>query len=346
MIDMFSDTATQPTPAMREFMMRAPVGDEQLREDPSVNQLQEMAAALTGKEAALFLPSGTLCNIISFCLHCERGDAVILDAHAHPAVSEGGGVAVFANVMLKTIDAPRGRFTAAMARPLIAERTTHISRTSLISVENTTNPGGGAVWNLDDLRDLQALAGEHGIHMHMDGARLMNAVVASGVSAKEFASTVDSVWIDLSKGLGCPVGAVLCGTSAFIEEARILKHRFGGAMRQAGIIAAAGIYAFDHHVERLADDHANAKLLEAGLGSIDGVELVNGPVETNIVLFRLVGMDGFTVSLGARLRERGLIVSQYAGSTLFRMVTHLDVSRQDCETAIDIIRDVITNRDA
>jgi threonine aldolase len=211
-------------------------------------------------------------------------------------------------------------------------------------VENTTNPGGGAVWNLDDLRELQELADVHGIHMHMDGARLMNAVVASGISAKEFASTVDSVWIDLSKGLGCPVGAVLCGTNAFIEEARILKHRFGAAMRQAGIIAAAGIYAFKHHVDRLADDHANAKLLEAGLRAIDGVELVNGPVETNIVLFRLTGMDDFAVTLADRLRSHGLIVSQYAGSTLFRMVTHLDVTTQDCETALHILREVIGNR--
>jgi threonine aldolase len=341
MIDLFSDTTTQPTAAMREFMMRAPVGDEQLREDPSVNDLQDLVADLTGKEAALFLPSGTLCNIIAFCLHCERGDAVILDAHAHPVISEGGGAAVFANVMLKTIDAPRGRFTADMVRPLISQQSTHVSRTALISVENTTNPGGGAVWALNDLRDLRQLANEYGMALHMDGARLMNAVVASGVSASEFAATVDSVWIDLSKGLGCPVGAVLCGTSDFIERARILKHRFGGAMRQAGIIAAAGIYAFEHHVERLAEDHANAKLLEAGLQSIDGIELVNGPVETNIVFFQLVGRDDLAVDLAKTLRSHGLIVSQYAGSTLFRMVTHLDVSRQDCESAVSIIRDAL-----
>lgn len=341
MINLSSDTATQPTAAMREFMMRAPVGDEQLREDPTVNDLQDLVADLTGKEAALFLPSGTLCNIIAFCLHCERGDSVVLDANAHPATSEGGGPAVFANVLLKTISAPRGRFTADMVRPMLTTRGTHTSGTALISIENTTNVGGGAVWNIDAIRELRDLAGKHGIALHMDGARLMNAVIASGVSAREFASYTDSVWIDLTKGLGCPVGAVLAGTEEFIERARILKHRFGGAMRQAGIIAAAGIYAFQHHIHRLADDHTNAKVLEAGLAAVEGLQLVNGPVETNILFFRLTGGDRSIAGFQGTLRGRGLIVSRYANSPLFRAVTHLDVSREECETAVEIIREVV-----
>jgi threonine aldolase len=341
MINLFSDTATKPTAAMLDFMMSAEVGDEQLREDPSVNALQDLVADLTGKEAGLFLPSGTMCNIIAFCLHCERGDSVVLDAFAHPATSEAGGPAVFANVLLKyVVGADRGRYTADAVLPLLSPRGTHTSGTTLISVENTTNSGGGAVWSLDSLRSLRSLADERGMALHMDGARLMNAVVASGHSARDYADLVDSVWIDLSKGLGCPVGAVLTGTTEFIERARILKHRFGGAMRQAGVIAAAGIYAFEHHVERLAEDHANARLLEAGLREIEGVELLNGPVETNILFFRINGNDD-PVAFREHLRTKGLIVSQYANSPLYRAVTHLDVTQADCEAAVDIIRDTI-----
>jgi threonine aldolase len=345
MINLFSDTASKPTAAMLEFMMSAEVGDEQLREDPSVNELQDLVADLTGKEAGLFLPSGTMCNIIAFCLHCERGDSVILDAFAHPATSEGGGPAVFANVLLKTVrDTDRGRYTPAEVLPLLSQRGTHASGTTLISVENTTNAGGGAVWSLESLRDLRALAEERGMALHMDGARLMNAVVASGNAARDYAGIVDSLWIDLSKGLGCPVGAVLVGTTDFIERARILKHRFGGAMRQAGVIAAAGIYAFRHHVERMAEDHANARLLEAGLSEIDGIELVNGPVETNILFFRVLADDGVIASFQDQLRSRGVIVSRYANSPLFRAVTHLDVTQADCETAVDVIRETVEAR--
>jgi threonine aldolase len=342
MINLFSDTATKPTAAMREFMMSAEVGDEQLREDPSVNELQDLVADLTGKEAGLFLPSGTMCNVIAFCLHCERGDSVILDRFAHPATAEGGGPAVFANVLLKTVsDTDRGRYSANEVRPLLSSRGTHSSGTTLISIENTTNAGGGAIWSLEPLRGLRALADEQGMRLHMDGARLMNAVVASGHSAREYADIVDSLWIDLSKGLGCPVGAVLVGTTEFIERARILKHRFGGAMRQAGVIAAAGTYAFRHHVDRLTEDHANARLLEAGLREIEGVELVNGPVETNILFFRVLADDAVVASFQDELRSRGVIVSRYANSPLFRAVTHLDVSQADCETAVEVIRETV-----
>jgi threonine aldolase len=323
-------------------MAEAEVGDEQLREDPTVNALQDEVAALTGKDAGLFLPSGTMCNIIAFLMHCQRGETVILDARAHPATAEAGGPAVFANVLLKTLHGTdRGRYTAAEVEAALVEGGTHASGTTLVSVENTTNAGGGAVWDLNALRGIQDLAKDRGLKLHMDGARLMNAVVASGHSAKAFADTVDSVWIDLSKGLGCPVGAVLCGTSDFIDRARVWKHRLGGAMRQAGIIAAAGRYAFAHHVDRLAEDHANARILEAGLAEIDGVSLVNGPVMTNILLFTVDvrGVSGSDFS--QRLREKGVIVSAYPGTTQFRAVTHLDVTQADCETAVAIIDDVV-----
>ncbi len=343
MIDLSSDTATRPTPEMRRFMAEAPVGDEQRREDPSVNDLQELVAELTGKEAALFLPSGTMCNAIAFAVHCRRGEAVILDRGAHPNVAEGGGPAVIAEVILRALDGERGVFTIDQARAEVDAGGTHHSRTALISVENTSNQGGGKVWPVERLAQLRALAVDHGMKLHMDGARLMNAVVASGVPANTFASSADSVWIDLSKGLGAPVGAVLAGTAEFIEQARFWKHRLGGAMRQAGIIAAAGIYAFRHHVDRLADDHANAKLLEAGLAAIPGVRLVRGPVETNIVIFNVTDTGMSAAEVARRLlNEHGVRVSPYIDLSLIRAVTHLDVSRADCECAVEALRAVCT----
>jgi threonine aldolase len=337
-IDLSSDTATKPTPEMRQFMAAAPVGDEQRREDPTVNELQQMTAELTGKEAAIFLPSGTMCNAIAFAVHCRPGDAVILDVGAHPNTAEAGGPAVIAGVLLRTLEGERGIFTVEEAARLVTAQGTHITKTRMISVENTTNRGGGKVWPVETLAGLRKLVDANDMKLHMDGARLMNAAVASGVSAKEFASYTDSVWIDLSKGLGAPVGAVLAGSREFIEEARFWKHRLGGAMRQAGIIAAAGVYAFKHHVDRLADDHANAKLLEVGLKTISGVRQVNGPVETNILLFDVTETGKTAAEVGRRLEERGVRMSLF-GPKMIRAVTHLDVSRTDCERAVEALRE-------
>lgn len=341
MIDLGSDTSTRPSAAMREAMAAAPVGDEQLREDPTVNQLQRHVAELTGKEAALFLPSGTMCNAIAFTVHTRRGEAVILDRKAHPNLSEGGGPAVLAGCMMRPIDTPRGVFTAEQARAEIASGTTHISRTSLISVENSTNLGGGKIWPVENLAGLRALANEHDLKLHMDGARLMNAVVGGGVSAKEFASYVDTVWIDLTKGLGAPVGAVIAGPVDFIEEARFWKHRLGGAMRQAGVIAAAGLYAFEHNVERLAEDHANAKYLEAEIAKLPGVRQVNGPVETNILFFSVEETGRSIVEVTQRMRDNGVRMAPYAATNVIRAVTHLDVNRADCERAVAALRDAV-----
>jgi threonine aldolase len=341
-IDLSSDTATRPTQGMRDFMAKAPVGDEQRREDPTVNELQNLVAELTGKEAALFLPSGTMCNAIAFTVHCRRGDAVILDRHAHPNIAEGGGPALLAGVMVRPMDGERGIFSTDQARVEVSKQGTHTSRTAMISVENTTNRGGGKYWPAERLAELRTLANEHDIVMHMDGARLMNAVVASGNSAREYGSYVDSVWIDLSKGLGAPVGAVLAGTSAFIEEARLYKHRFGGAMRQAGVIAAAGLYAFEHNVERLAEDHANAKFLEEGFNSIPGIRTVNGPVETNIVLFDVSDTGKSSAEIEQRLEAQGVRMAPYVLPTWIRAVTHLDVTREDCERAVEALRRAVT----
>ena len=341
MIDLSSDTATRPTAAMRQCMAEAPVGDEQRREDPSVNALQETVAALTGKEAAVFLPSGTMCNAIALAVQCRRGDAVILHQHAHPVVAESGGPAVLANVLLRPVAAERGRFTADQIRPLLDPGDNLASRTSLISVENTSNMGGGAIWQLARLAELRALADEHGIALHMDGARLMNAVVASGQPAAAFAAHVDTVWIDLSKGLGAPVGAVLAGSAAFIAEARRFKQMFGGAMRQAGIIAAAGSYALTYHVDRLAEDHANAELLEAGLQAIPGIEIVNGPVETNILFFDVAATGLNAGEFNERLGEHGVRMGGRGSGSVLRAVTHLDVSRDDCERAVHAVQKAV-----
>jgi threonine aldolase len=340
-IDLSSDTQTRPTPAMREFMAAAPVGDEQLREDPSVNQLQEMSAALLGKEAALFLPSGTMCNAIGFCLNANRGEAVILDWDAHPNQAEAGGPAWLANVMLRPVSGKRGIFTVDQVREHISPGGTHAARSAFISIENTTNRGGGAIWPLERLGEMRALADEHGMRVHMDGARLLNAVVASGTPAAVFASYADSVWFDLSKGLGAPVGGILAGTRAFIERARLLKHMFGGAMRQAGIIAAAGIYALEHHVDRLAEDHANAQFLGDGLASIPGVTLVYDSIPTNIVFFDVAGTGLTPAEVEAGINALGVRTSGgYGGSTRLRAVTHLDVTREDCARAVEAVRHV------
>jgi threonine aldolase len=342
MIDLSSDTATRPTAAMRQAMASAPVGDEQIQEDPTVNRLQEHVAELTGKEAAVFLPSGTMCNTIAFAVQCRRGDAVILDRHAHPAISEGGGPAVLANVLLETIDAPRGMFTAEEVATRFHAGSMHGSRTSLVSVENTTNMGGGAIWGIDELAGIRSLAQRHGMHVHMDGARLMNASVGSGRPVTDFTDHVDTVWIDLSKGLGAPVGAVLAGQRDFIEDARRYKHMFGGAMRQAGIIAAAGVYAFAHHVERLSEDHANARLLADGLADLPGVSRVHDSIDTNIVFVDIAGTGLSTQEFNGKLKEHGVRMGGWdPAGTVVRAVTHLDVSREDIVRAVETCRKVL-----
>lgn len=339
MIDLTSDTATKPTPEMRRFMAEASVGDEQRREDPTVNELQDMVAELTGKEAALFLPSGTMCNIIAYAVHCRPGEAVICDRTAHPNISEGGGPAVIAGVLMRPLNGERGVFTAEQAAAVFHEGDTHRSRTSLISVENTSNMGGGKIWPIERLAELREFANAHGIRMHMDGARLMNAVVASGVAADRWGALVDTVWIDFTKGLGAPIGAVLAGSEAHIARARRLKHAFGGAMRQAGIAAAACLYALDEHIERLASDHANARRLAAGLARIPGIRRPAREPQTNIVFFEPAPGGPSAAQLVERCARRGLGLG--AIGPRIRAVTHLDVSAGDIDQALAIIAEAI-----
>ena len=340
MIDLYSDTMTKPTPAMRKCMAEAEVGDEQKGEDPTVNRLQDMVAELLGKDAAVYLPSGTMCNEISFAVWGRPGDEMILHRDAHPVHFEGGGPAYLARLMLYPLDGPRGMFTAAQVEEAIRPESPHYPRSRIVEIENTHNMGGGSIWPLAQLQAVCAMAHRYGLMTHLDGARLLNAVVATGTSARTYAEPFDSAWIDLSKGLGCPVGAVLAGPHAFIKDARRLKHLFGGAMRQAGIIAAAGVYALQHHVARLAEDHVHATMLAQALAALPTVSLNPTDVETNIVIFDVGASGREAIEIGEHLEKAGVRIS-IVGRTKLRAVTHLDVSRPDVERAIEVFRHVL-----
>ncbi len=338
LIDLYSDTATKPSAEMRRFMADAAVGDEQKGEDPTVNALQEEAARLLGKEAALFLPSSTMSNAIAFAVLARPGDEVILDRTAHPAHYEGGGAGAIAGVLLRPVEGERGIFTAEQVRAAVRPDDPHFPRTALVSVENTTNQGGGAVWPILVVRSVATEARRHGLRLHLDGARLMNAVVASGTPAREYAAPFDLVTLCLSKGLGAPVGSILAGDRTLLAEARRWKQRLGGAMRQAGIIAAGGLYALRHNIDRLADDHANARRLAEGLATLPGIHVDPATVETNMVFFELEDVDPGTflpaiVAAGVRMSSGG------AGRV--RAVTHLDVSAADIDRAVEVVGSVM-----
>jgi threonine aldolase len=333
-VDLFSDTVTRPTASMRRFMCEAEVGDEQLREDPTVNLLQDMVAELLGKEAALFLPSGTMCNQVAFSVHCRAGDEILLQEQAHPLLYEVGGAAALVGAILRPLVGPRGLFTADQVRQAIRPPDYYMPRTRAVSVEQTSNITGGVCWPLEQINAVCHAAHAGGLVAHMDGARLLNAVVATGTTARAFAAPFDSVWIDLSKGLGAPVGAVLAGSGEFIDQAWRFKQRFGGAMRQAGIIAAAGVYALRHHVDRLAEDHEHARRLAHGLAALPGVTLDPERVETNIVVFDVSGANLSGEVFAARtLASHGVRFSVLGPSTV-RAVTHLDIPPGGVERAI------------
>ena len=348
LIPLVSDTETRPTPAMREAMARAEVGDEQRGEDPTVNQLQERVAALLGKEAALWLPSGTMCNLVSVKVHTRPADAVIAEGMAHIIRAESAGAALVSGVLIEAIATTRGIFSAAQMLEALSRLRTlpapYGPAARLVCIEQTHNFGGGSIWALAELTAVSDAARAEGLALHMDGARLLNACVASGVAAADFAEQVDSVWLDFTKGLGAPIGAVLAGSKAFIAEARRYKHVFGGAMRQAGIAAAGCLYALDHHVGRLADDHENARLLATALSNIRGIALRTPQPETNIVFFDVTGTGLATDTFLAELATRGVRMAQVRGD--IRAVTHLDVSRSNVETAIGAITDIVMKHGA
>jgi threonine aldolase len=339
-VDFFSDTVTRPTAEMRRFMCDAEVGDEQKLEDPTVNLLCETVAELLGKEAAVFLPSGTMCNEIALRVHARPGEEVIAHHSAHPINFETGGPGALAGVNMRTVDGARGQFDAAAVEAAVRPASRYAPRSRLVWVEQTSNLGGGSVWPLERLEAVAKVAKSHGLATHMDGARLMNAVVASGVSARDYAAPFDSAWIDFTKGLGAPVGAALAGSRAFIDEAWRCKQQMGGAMRQAGIIAAGGVYALRHHVKRLAEDHANARRLAEGLARLPGVRLDPSTIETNIVFFDLTGSLTAPAAV-ERMLARGVRMGALGARTI-RAVTHLDVDAAGIERALAVARDVFT----
>ena len=283
-INLLSDTQTRPTSGMREAIARAEVGDEQIGDDPSVNLLCERVAALLGKQAAVFMPSGTMCNVAATLAHCRPGDEILAHETAHIIAREGGAHAALGGFQISALPGADGKFTPDALRGAIHPRTRYQPPQTVVSVEQTANIGGGTIWKKADLDEVAEIAKSAGLITHMDGARLLNACVASGISAVDMAKGWDSAWLDFSKGLGAPVGAVIAGSRAFIDEVWRWKQRLGGSMRQAGICAAACTYALDHHVDRLAEDHANARALARGLSQIAGVE-VQHP-ETNLVFFK------------------------------------------------------------
>lgn len=340
-VDLLSDTSTRPSESMRRAMAMAEVGDEQRGEDPSVNALCERVADLLGQEQALFLPSGTMCNQIAMLVHCRAGDEVIAAEGSHVITSEGAGAAALAGAFVRPVPSQRGVFSGADLRAAVRPRAPKSPRSRVVAVEQTHNRGGGKVWPLDAVQEVVAAARDLGLILHMDGARLLNAVVASGVDARTYTEPFDSVWLDLSKGLGCPVGAVLAGNARFIEEVWPWKHRLGGAMRQAGVLAAAGLYALDHNVERLAEDHANARVLAEGAAAIPGVRVEPAPIETNLVFLDVSGTGVPADTIAERLEARDIRVG-VEGPGRMRAVTHLDVARADCLRAVEALGNATT----
>ena len=322
-IDLRSDTVTQPTPAMRQAMAQAVVGDDVYKEDPTIIRLQEMAAALTGKEAGLFVPSGTMGNLIGVLAHCQRGDEVILGDKAHTFLYEAGGISALGGVHShQVLNQPDGTIAIPDILAAIRPDDAHHPITRLITLENTHNRCGGVVLSLEYTRAVGELARQRNLRLHLDGARLFNAAVALGVSAKDLAGPADSVTFCLSKGLCAPVGSVLCGSNEFIHQAHRLRKQLGGGMRQAGILAAAGIVALETMIDRLAEDHARAKRLAAGLAKIPGVILEPGTPHTNMIFLGLaesVSLD--TKQFTERLAERSVKIG-VASSRRFRLVTH------------------------
>jgi threonine aldolase len=335
-INLYSDTQTKPSEGMRRAMYDAEVADEQRKLDPTVNALQERVAELLGKEAGLFLPSGTMCNAISFRVHIDKsGDEAILHEHAHPIIAEAGGPAAISGAMMKPLQADGGIFTGEQVEQATRPADRYMPRSRLLSVEQTTNMGGGRVWPQERLREVVSVAKRHDMRTHLDGARLMNAVVASRVPAAEHANGFDTAWVDFTKGLGAGVGACMAASADLIEQAWRFKQMWGGSFRQAGSIAAACLYALDHNVERLAEDHDNARVLAEGLAQIPGVTIDPATVETNIVIFEVPDAAALVEAVAGEVQLSG------GGPDRVRAVTHMDVDRAGVERALQVIGEAL-----
>jgi threonine aldolase len=335
-INLLSDTQTRPTPGMREAIARAEVGDEQIGDDPTVNLLCERVADLLGKQAAVFMPSGTMCNVAATLVHCRPGDEILAHETAHIIAREGGAHAALGGFQIMPLPGADGQFTPDTLRAALHPRSRYQPPQTVVSVEQTANIGGGTIWKKADLHEVVKIARANGLATHMDGARLLNASVATGITARDMTEGWDSAWIDFSKGLGAPIGAAIAGSRDFIDEMWRWKQRLGGSMRQAGICAAACVYALDHHVDRLADDHANARALARGLSQINGIE-VQQP-ETNLVFFNPDGAGVSGEKMVAGLRQHGVLLAMMDGR--IRACTHLDVTAAMIEETLGLVREI------
>lgn len=333
-INLYSDTQTRPSPAMKQAMMDAEVGDEQSGSDPTIILLCDRMAALLGKEAAMFLPTGTMCNEIAILTQCRHGDEILAHHTAHISTAEGGAPWALAGVQVSPLDGPDGIFSAETLAAAVRQVSRYSPTQRMVAVEQTANLGGGAVWSLDSLNRVAAVAHAHGMVTHMDGARLMNAVVASGVTAAEMAAGYDTVWLDFTKGLGAPLGAVLAGSADVIDAAWRWKQRMGGALRQGGLCAAGCLYALDHNIGRLAEDHGNARLLARGLAQVPGLRVA--VPETNLVYIDTEGAGLTAQEVAARVRAEGVLIS-VMGRYRIRACTHLDVTGADVVDAAAVI---------
>jgi threonine aldolase len=336
-VNLLSDTQTRPTPGMREAMAKAEVGDEQIGDDPSVNTLCERVADLLGKEAAVFMPSGTMCNVAATLVHCRPGDEILAHESAHIIAREGGAHAALGGFQITPLRGDDGQFSPDTFKAALHPRSRYQPPQVLVSAEQTANIGGGTIWKKAALDEVVKIAKANGMATHMDGARLLNATVATGISARDMTDGWDSAWIDFSKGLGAPIGGVIAGSRAFIDEVWRWKQRLGGSMRQAGVCAAACIYALDHNVDRLADDHANARALARGLSQINGIE-VQQP-ETNLVFFKPDGAGVSADKMVAALRPRGVLIAVMDGR--IRACTHLDVTAAMIEEMVGHVREIV-----
>ena len=339
-IDLVSDTVTRPGAAMREAMATAEVGDEQRGEDPSTSALCERVAELLGMEAALFLPSGIMCNQVAIAVHCRPGDEVLAAESAHIIGSEGAGAAVFAGSLIRAVPSEQGILDRERLKASLSPPRPKTPRSRLVNIEQTANRGGGAIWPLKTVVQVAQIAHAHDLAVHMDGARLLNAVVASGDAASDYCAYCDSAWLDLSKGLGCPVGGVLAGSRGFIEDALTWKYRFGGGMRQSGILAAAALYALDHNVARLQDDHDNAKRFASRIAEIPGIRLAYDEVPTNLVFFDVSGTGLTAPQISKKLTAQGIRIGAESDARM-RAVLHLDVTRAGVDEASDALAALI-----
>src|ERR1700742_4086887 len=335
--NLLSDTQTKPTPPMREAMARAEVGDEQIGDDPTVNLLCERVADLLGKEAAVFMPSGTMCNVAATLVHCRPGDEILAHETAHIIAREGGAHAALGGFQITPLKGDDGQFAPETLKQALHPKSRYQPPQVLVSVEQTANIGGGTIWKKAALDEIVSIARAAGMATHMDGARLLNAAVAIGISARDMAAGWDSAWIDFSKGLGAPIGGAIAGSRAFIDEVWRWKQRLGGSMRQAGVAAAACVYALDHHVDRLAEDHANARALARGLAQIQGLD-VQEP-ETNLVFFRPDGAGISANDMVAALNKRGVQIAVMDGR--IRACAHLDVTAAMIEETIGHVREIV-----